>query len=535
MKVIFLTPFFLLVWRGLQFPSSPTILIILCSCTAVNHLFDPVEKPCQKMDLVNMNLLLDYLGRLPQRDLRAIATRIGVRKADSNRKQAWVLAVHRFQLAPDAPAFMLDLLSPSALEALNRLLGVDALPTALFLAEYGPIRRAGVNRSWSPSPWQQPASVSEELYYAGLLFPVDPKPIERSRQVAVPPDLRRHLAPQVATLRMTQARPFPLLHDLAQVLFYLHQHPDLVLQHGRWLSPFHVTQLNQRLLNSDPPPLPTSHKRTHRLRFLFFLAQSAGLLVGSEVTAFAWFWVAEPPAQQITLLWQAWLGASTDLRRFYVQPGSYLPAPWPHLLVKQLAEIPMPCSPDQLTARILSASPAFQGFFLAYLEDLSQLDDLIADILADPLAQLSVTFAQPDQASPDPDQSVAARRFSLTPTGRWLLQPTVAALPDGLESWPNIDSPGQATLTLSAEEETEGWLLSLGTTVAPHREKRPRHVGPKRAVIESTQPRCACVPGTFRVNPPSVDSRPTSPARTHFLSGRGHLAPLATHVPGTVD
>ena len=333
----------------------------------VNHILDPANKPCHNADLITMNLLLDYLGRLPQRDLRAIATRIGVRKADSNRKQAWVLAVHRFQLAPDAPAFMLDLLSPSALEALNRLLGVDALPTALFLAEYGPIRRAGVNRSWSPSPWQQPASVSEELYYAGLLFPVDPKPIERSRQVAVPPDLRRHLAPQVATLRMTQARPFPLLHDLAQVLFYLHQHPDLVLQHGRWLSPFHVTQLNQRLLNSDPPPLPTSHKRTHRLRFLFFLAQSAGLLVGSEVTAFAWFWVAEPPAQQMTLLWQAWLGASTDLRRVYVQPGSYLPAPWPHLLVKQLAEIPMPCSADQLTGshpfRIPGLSGLLPGLF----------------------------------------------------------------------------------------------------------------------------------------------------------------------------
>lgn len=416
-----------------------------------------------------MNLLLDYLGRLPQRDLRAIATRIGVRKADSNRKQAWVLAVHRFQLAPDAPAFLLGLLSPSALQALNRLLGADALPTALFLAEYGPVRRAGVNRSWSPSPWQQPASVSEELYYAGLLFPADPKPIERSRMVTVPPDLRRHLAPQFATLRMTQARPFPLLHDLVQVLFYLHQHPDLSLQHGRWLSPYHVAQLNQRLLNPDPPPLPTSHKRSHRLRFLFFLAQAAGLLAGSEVTAFAWFWAAESPAQQMTLLWQAWLGASTDLRRFYVQPGSYLPAPWPHLLVKQLAEIPMPCSPDQLTARILAASPAFQGFFLAYLEDLSQLDALIADILADPLAQLSVTFAQPDQASPDPAQAQATRRFSLTPTGRWLLQPTQAALPDGLESWPNPDPSGQAMVMLFVEEETEGWLLSLDTTVAPHR------------------------------------------------------------------
>ena len=97
------------------------------------------------------------------------------------------------------------------------------------------------------------------------------------------------------------------------------------------------------------------------------------------------------------------------------------------------------------------------------------MDDLIADILADPLAQLSVTFAQPDQASPDPDQSVATRRFTLTPTGRWLLQPTVAALPDGLESWPNTDSPGQATLMPFVEEETEGWLLSLDTTVAPHR------------------------------------------------------------------
>lgn len=52
------------------------------------------------MDLVNMDLLLDYPGRLPQGDLRAIAIPIGVRKADSHPKAAWALAVHRFQLAP---------------------------------------------------------------------------------------------------------------------------------------------------------------------------------------------------------------------------------------------------------------------------------------------------------------------------------------------------------------------------------------------------------------------------------------------------
>ncbi|HRJ42502.1 MAG TPA: WYL domain-containing protein, partial [Caldilineaceae bacterium] len=228
---------------------------------------------------------------------------------------------------------------------------------------------------------------------------------------------------------------------------------DARLLHGRWLAPSHLSRLNQRLILSVETPLPGSHKRAHRLAFLFFLAEAAGLQSAGELTAFGWIWLAEPPAQQLTLLWQAWLDADPALAQSYDQPGTYLPPPWPHLLVKQLISLPAPFTPTDLAGAILADSPAYAGFFLAWMESLGDLERLLAETLARPLTFLGLVLPTADSDA----------TFSLTPVGRWLLQPTRFPPPLELTQWP---PPPLAHLS-PTPAQGQGWLLTVGATAPP--------------------------------------------------------------------
>lgn len=400
-----------------------------------------------------MPALLSHLQDIAHRDLRGMATRLSLRSPGSNKKEAWVEALHYFLLAPHAIASFGPLLSLSAWHAIYRLLAAGELPASLFFAEYGPIRRPGVNRVYNPPPWQSPQSVSEELYYTGLLHAADGRAINRCRSVTIPVDLHPLLQQQATQERISASAPFPLLHDLAHCLLYLHGEAETRLLHGRWLAPSHLARLNQRLLLPAETPLPGSHKRAHRLAFLFFLAEAAGLLVAGELTAFGWAWLDEPPAQQLTLLWQAWLAAEPALAQSFDQPGAYLPSPWPQLLVKQLAAASDSFTPADLTAAILADSPAYAGFFLAWMESLSDLDRLLAETLTRSLAFFGVILPAADS-----DQT-----FSLTAVGRWLLQPTLYPPPLELTRWP---PPPLAHLS-PAPEPDEGWLLTVGAASPP--------------------------------------------------------------------
>ena len=400
-----------------------------------------------------MAALLFHLQHTPHRDLRGMTTRLSLRGSGSHKKEAWVESLHQFLLASHSIASFGPLLSRSAWEALHRLLAAGELPAPLFFAEYGPIRRPGVNRSFDPPPWQSPQSVSEELYYSGLLHSTDGRAIDRCRSLTIPLDLRPLLHQQANQERISASAPFPLLHDLAHCLLYLHGEAEARLLHGRWLAPTHLARLNQRLLLPAATPLPGSHKRVPRLAFFFFLAEAVGLLAAGEVTAFGWAWLAEPPAQQLTLLWQAWLAAEPALAQSYDQPGAYLPPPWPHLLVKQLATLPGPVTPTALAGAILADSPAYPGFFLAWMESLSDLDALLAETLAGPLTFLGVVLPAGDS---DPT-------FSLTSVGRWLLQPTLHPPPLELTRWP----PPPVAHLAPALSPTEGRLLTIGAAAPP--------------------------------------------------------------------
>ncbi|MFN8493502.1 MAG: WYL domain-containing protein [Caldilineaceae bacterium] len=400
-----------------------------------------------------MPTLQQHLLALPAHDVRAIATRLAVRKRSHRNKQAWSLAIAQAWQAPTHAATWLIALSPQAQAALDRLLQGDELPAPLFLAEFGGIRRAAKRQAWPIPPWQAPATPAEELYYLGLLCPINGSSFVKASAWDLPSDLRPRLhAMRTAALppKPTSIRTGPditityaLCHDVGQWLIYLHEQ---TLQTGqtplrpphRWLARRHLNHLNQRLWQAETP-LPRTHKQSARLRLLHFLATAAGLVTAGALTPLAWAWLGEPPAQQLAQLWRGWLAASAELRQAYSQPDAALPAPWPTLLVSALNALPTPFTLPQLTAHLLAGAQT--AYWVAQLATLTDLDQLLAALLTEVLAPLGVVALA--DGAPD--------LLALTPTGHWLLES--GPQPPTLAPW--------AQPPARLDQQSGGWVVTL--------------------------------------------------------------------------
>jgi hypothetical protein len=361
---------------------------------------------------------------LPHRDVRGIATRLGLRRRGEHRKADWIAGILQAWLASASRAQIIAGLSPAALGAAIRLAQGGEFPAQLFLAEYGAVRRPRPDQSWLPPPWDAPQTISEELYYGGLLAATPPALLEKAVRLTLPADLQAIFAAQRNPQPLNPVGfPDPqglgeaLLHDVAQVLCFLVEQPGLTLLHGRWLAPAALAELNGRLLRPERLPQPRSHVRAPRLRFLFALAAAAALQSGSSLTPLGWAWLAEPPAARLTLLWNAWRAAPFSLRQAYRQATAALPEPWPDLALRHVAELPSPFTAAQLAQTVLGQETAFATYFTAHLPDISALDAAAASLietLADDWGALAarIAFAAPTDT---------CRTFELTDFGRWLI------------------------------------------------------------------------------------------------------------------
>jgi len=441
------------------------------------------------------------LNDLSYAELRGIATRLGVRTRGQERKEAWVAVVVAFWQTPAQHEPFLTALSPAAQAALVLLRTAQQLPTALFLADHGALRRPGEQTAGEPPPWQAPATVSEELYYSGLLHPVEKTAIARSSHVAAPAFVDE-LIGQVNTMETEgtdEPDAWPLLHDLAAYLIYRHQHGDLRPLHGRWLSPTHMAALNRRLLQPDAEPLPRSHKAAPRLCFLAFLGEMAGLVTPHGLTALGWQWLADAPAAQLMTLWQAWQRSSHQLRQRHGQADGALPTPWPQPLVRALAQQPGPFTPLALAAQLLGESDELWRYYVAHLADSQALAHVVADLLAETLTGLGVvegvarSEGTGEGADPAPPLQL---HYRCTATGVWLLHPVLrppllrppGASPPGLGTWLDVnDAPPGASGTeprpalsvwvdASASFAAAARLAVFADHVALAREETPRHV-----------------------------------------------------------
>ncbi|MEZ4705664.1 MAG: WYL domain-containing protein [Caldilineaceae bacterium] len=400
------------------------------------------------------------LQALAHRDLRAIATRLNIRPSDAHHKAAFVQVIAAFWQTPADFEPALAALSMAARQALHQLALAGSLPAALFWQQYGALRPSQTHST--PPPWEQPATVSEELFYSALLHAADGQPMAKAQRLTALTglDWRRLLAP--APTGQPDRRAWPLLHNMAQLLIHLHQESDSQLLHGRWLPPHSLARLNQRLFHPLPSPLPRSHKQVGYLRFLAFLAQAAALSDRHGLTALAWHWLAAAPTHQLQTLYDGWRGAPRPLRRAFAQPGWGLSAPWPQPLMAQLAQQAQPIAPADLAAFLLGQQPAWQTFFTANFDDIHELTRLLTTLLAQDLTWLGLLAADAAVAAVDGQPA-----YALTPSGAWLLgqtphapaiTPPNAAAP--VAAAPNVaETPAEPTAVLTIHQP-DAWRLS---------------------------------------------------------------------------
>lgn len=410
---------------------------------------------------------------LPHRDVRGIATRLRVRQRGAHRKADWVAGIVQVWQDAGHQAQIIASLSPAARLAAGRLAAGGEFPASLFLAEYGAVRRPRPHQHWRPPPWETPQTVSEELYYCGLLAAVPAAAVERAVRVTLPADLQtlflmtEPAGRPAAPLAATGAAAGLLLHDVAQMLCFLVEHPGLTLLQGRWLAPAALADLNSRLLQPEPAPLPRTHARARRLRFIFFLATAAGLCADGDLTPRGWAWLAEPAPVRLTQLWTAWRTAPLALRRAYRQATAALPEPWPDLALKQLANLPAAFTAPQLAQAVLGQEPTLAAYFTAHLPDIAALDAAAAGLFE----TLTVDWGALAPAAP----AEAEKLLSLTAQGRWLIGPGRDALP-GLTQLQAADSAAW----LDAQADT-GWRLSVSPWAPPvylaHLAAYARHLG----------------------------------------------------------
>jgi hypothetical protein len=110
-----------------------------------------------------MPTLRECLTALPHRDVRGIATRLGLRRGGEDGKAAWIEDIARAWTAADGPARIAAWLSPAARAAAIRLAQGGEVPARLFFAEYGPVRRSGPGQSWRPPPWVAPSPTRDRF------------------------------------------------------------------------------------------------------------------------------------------------------------------------------------------------------------------------------------------------------------------------------------------------------------------------------------------------------------------------------------
>jgi len=350
-----------------------------------------------------MNTLYQLLQLRSYAEVRTIATHLQIRKRGQNQKNIWIQEIHDLWHTSPLPTF--QRLSDDAQAAALLLAQAHSVPALLWFAQYGDARPAQAPRTKKEKPpWIEPRNVSEELLYSGLLFFENQNGHTNTNRLTLPHDLREklqsgkgakgqsdHVQPyDSATLQL--CNPATLLHDLAHYLCYLQAETDLTLMHGRWLSPTRLAELNQRLLQPDSA---STHKQSHWQSLLAFLAEAAGFHVQGRLTAQGWDWLRLPAQDQLVQLCQAWQNAAPEIVQAYGQPGSGLSTPWPRPLVEQLAQIQQPFTPAQLTYRILGSYPELNGYFLAYLGDISTLVMAVTETLDALLARFRLITTPP--------------------------------------------------------------------------------------------------------------------------------------------
>jgi hypothetical protein len=424
-----------------------------------------------------------HLAATPVHDLRSMASRLGILTRSLQRKQALINAIACAWEDADTQRRIFASLSPAAHGALAHLRRVTRTPAALFFAEYGTVRHARTHDA-GDSPWHNPASVAEELYYAALLGAFDLKPLRNTAYLCTPGDLTELTPPpSVAPASPAQdnrriastAAPaaWTLAYDVAQWLILLYEltlagDTAFTATRARWPAPQLAQQLNRRFAAPAPEPLPRAPAHNHRLRLVLFLAAAADLHQHGVLTPLGWTWLAEAPEQQTALLWRAWLDAAPRLRQQYAFADALIPRPWPTPLLHALQAAPEHTTTAHLAEHMLQQAHLPNQFWVHQVDSLTAMHRLVAHLLSQVLLPFGAVVRH---------HHARIACFSLSALGRFLLgvdqeprplwqpepPPATADAPDEYS-----DSAAYSIHSPTLSSTDDGWRIELSPATPRH-------------------------------------------------------------------
>ena len=267
--------------------------------------------------------LNQYLRLLPYRELKVVAALHQLETSRKPRKEELISVVEEALLDARHLKRVLGRLSEHEREALDALMvNGGELEKSTFCDQFGeivpykPWQKGGDAHSWQGE--NEPA---QQLAYLGLVFVHPRKPEPGETQFVVIPDNLLSLLPPVAspaqvaalpsvTQETTASQMSDLLHDVTMLLSFVHREKVKAIYKKRWLSKKNLHHLSGRLAQPEELGNIRSELQSTRVRFVHFLAESAGLIgvTGEHFapTPAGWQWLKAPPEQQIRELWQAW-------------------------------------------------------------------------------------------------------------------------------------------------------------------------------------------------------------------------------------
>ena len=240
---------------------------------------------------------MDFLERRTWRDLRAVARAHGLRFNNNLTREAALSFLQSTLFEQHYIQKALSHLSEHEREALMALKAADGrLPRWRFSQVYGQIRPYRPWQEDAPvNPWRHPISIAEKLWFLGFIE------VDEHRFVCLPSAVAALLPPlpqpQIVVWEASgeALTGNAVVRDMAVLLGVLLSRPVRLL-HGRWLPPYTLHRINQRLSRPENLDGIRSEFQCQYIRFLHYAAQVAGLIHNNEgflaPTPLAWDWLS---------------------------------------------------------------------------------------------------------------------------------------------------------------------------------------------------------------------------------------------------
>ncbi|HSR30245.1 MAG TPA: helicase-associated domain-containing protein [Anaerolineae bacterium] len=355
--------------------------------------------------------------------LRALAQNRGLALATNRQADAADELAARL-LDPLSVRTALARLGPQSREALEALIAAGGRMRAPhFIRRFGQIRPVGPGRLEREAFWQDPATPSEELWYAGLIFRAFAQDQSGAGEFVFVPEDLQPLLPQPRLDPPTfavEVIPAPAHQEEADLSLVLDLFEYLVYIQNNDVHPYTDGRLGQRDLTALRGRLSVPHER--RLTFLRHMAGRLGFVVRQDESlrldaSSVKRWLSASPDRQLVVLREAWRDDPTWNDLCHV-PGLVCDqkTPWQNdpvatrrALLMLLARCPLGewWSLASFVAAVKEIHPDFQrpdgdytswyireaasGDYLSGFQSWDRVEGvLVADLLAGPLCWLGI-------------------------------------------------------------------------------------------------------------------------------------------------